>query len=47
MMCQPYQKYVMNRTGAGEVDFNTQALKRASDFPVETRLAASPADHGI
>jgi hypothetical protein len=32
-LCQPYQKYVMNRTGAGEVDFDTQAFKGASDFP--------------
>src|SRR5438132_1102493 len=47
MMCQPYEKYVMNRTGFGVVNFNTQASKRASDFPVETRLAASPTDHGI
>ncbi len=33
MLCPPYQKYVMNRTGFVEVDFTTQAFRVGSDFP--------------
>ena len=33
MLCPPYQKYVMNRTGFGEVDFEAQPLRVSSNFP--------------
>jgi hypothetical protein len=29
----PVQKYVMNRKDAGEMDFDTPAVKGASNFP--------------